>query len=223
MHWLSYLPRLRYAYMQEIHSSTRIAPFELLYGFVPRHPLPVHIGHINMQSPYVNDASYLDLITARELVDVDLCQHVEKLRDKYMTFDAQVFDSINEMQDRQIQRFQHRQAKAKRALPVFDVGDYVFEMKESPRPMQAIADGHFLVVARKGDEATLRTGTTKWDPVPKEFTRKVDLLAPCLTRRQAVAKAHGQHIISALREAPIQLPTFGAILQTSFVGVAAFP
>ena len=129
MHWMSYLPRLRYAYMQEVHSSTRIAPFELLYGFVPRHPLPVHIGHINMQSPYVNDASYMDLVMARELVDADLCKHVEDLRDKCMTFDAQVFDSINEMQDRQIERFYQRKEKANRALPVFDVGDDVFEIE----------------------------------------------------------------------------------------------
>lgn len=209
MHWMTYLPRLRYAYMQEIHRSTRVSPFELLHGFVPNHPLPVSIHSVNVQAVSVPDKSYLDLVMAHELPDAEICKHVEDLREKYMEMDTDVLRSINEMQDKEIQRFQQRQASFKGNLPTFGVGDYVFEMKESPKPMQAIADGPFLVIDRNGDEATLRTGTTKWDPVPKEFTRKVDLLAPCLTKRQAVAKAYGLPHSSAHREAPLvyQIPT----------------
>ena len=39
--WLTYLPRLRYAYMQEVHGITHYSPFEMVYGFTPSHPLPV--------------------------------------------------------------------------------------------------------------------------------------------------------------------------------------
>ncbi len=197
--WVSYLPRLRYAYMQEVHSTTHYSPFEMVYGFTPSHPLPVKINVMDASNP--GQKSYLDLVMNREIVDADVCQHVENLRDRHLRLDSEVIDSITDAQDRDIKRFLARKDRFHRSLPTARVGDYVFEIRESPKPMQAIADGPFQVVSRHKDQAMLRTGVTKWDPVPKEFSRKVDFLAPCLTKRQALAKAYGIPVESAIREA----------------------
>lgn len=216
LHWISYLPRLRYAYMQEIHTSTRISPFELLHGFIPNHPLPVSINAMTIRTLDVPDKSYLDHVMQRELVDAEICRHVDALREKYMQLDQEVKDNINDMQDKEIERFNQRKLAFHRRLPGISVGDYVFEIRESPKPMQAIADGPFLVVDRCRDRATLRTGVTKWEPIAKEFTRRVELLAPCLTRRQAVAKAHGDPYTSALREAPLTFLPVNSFLEVTF-------
>ena len=92
----------------------------------------------------------------------------------------------------------------------------MFEIKESPKPLQAIADGPFRVVSRHKDMAVLRTGVTKWDPTPKEFSRRVDFLAPCLTKRQALAKAYGLEMESANREAPVAFLLPNALLPIEF-------
>ncbi len=121
-------------------------------------------------------------------------------------------------QDRDIKRFLARKDKFHKSLPTARVGDYVFEIRESPKPMQAIADGPFQVVSRHKDQAVLRTGVTKWDPVPKEFARKVDFLAPCLTKRQALAKAYGIPMESAIREALNYLAP-NTLLELSFLPI----
>ena len=213
-HWISYLPRLRYAYMQEVHGATHYSPFEMVYGFSPQHPLPVNIDQLDV-SP-ASDRSYLDLVMQREFVDEDICNHVEDLRLKHLRVDSEVKESIRQAQDAEIARFQRKKQEFHNSLPTVRQGDYVFEIKESPRPMQAIADGPFRVIRRYNDQAVLRTGTTKWDPVPKEFTRKVDLLAPCLTKRQALAKAYGLPLESANREAPITCVAGASMLQLCF-------
>ena len=174
--WISYLPRLRYAYMQEIHGATHYSPFEMVYGFTPSHPLPVNVNLLDVKAEEL-DKSYLDLVMLRHVVDADLCRHVEQLQQQHLRLDSEVQESLLEAQNREIDRFYRRRDRFHNALPTAKVGDYVFEIKESPRPMQAIADGPFRVVARYKDQATLRTGVTKWDPEPKEFTRKVDFLA----------------------------------------------
>ena len=211
--WLSYLPRLRYAYMQEVHSATHYTPFEMVYGFSPSHPLPVKINVLQAGS---GDKSYLDMVMNREVVDTDLCQHVDDLRQRHLRMDNEVLESLLEAQDRDKKRFVHRRDRFHNALPTAKIGDYVFEIKESAKPMQAIADGPFRVMSRHLDEAVLRTGTTKWDPNPKEFTRKVDFLAPCLTKRQALAKAYGLPMESANREAPLALLPLNALLYLTF-------
>ena len=48
--WISYLPRLRHAYMQEVHSATHYSPFEMVYGFTPSYPLPVKINLMDAQN-----------------------------------------------------------------------------------------------------------------------------------------------------------------------------
>ena len=212
--WVSFLPRIRYAYMQEVHGTTHYSPFEMVYGFTPSHPLPVKINLLASDNP--GQKSYLDLVMNREVVDADLCRHVELLRQKYMRMDDEVLESITDAQARDIKRFQLRKERFHRSLPTAKVGDYVFEIRESPRPMQAIADGPFRVVRRYKDEAVLRTGITKWDPVPKEFTRKVDFLAPCLIKRQAIAKAYGLKMESATREAPLTYLASNALLEVTF-------
>ena len=152
-----------------------------------------------------------------DLVDDDVCQHVTALKDKYMAMDAQVKQGIEEMQDAEIEKFNRRRQAFANRLPFVRVGDYVFEIKESPKPMHSIADGPFLVVARYKDQATLSTGVTKWDPAPNlEFVRKVNTLAPCLTRRQAVAKAYSEGMSSNIREAPLKLNLLGHFLELSF-------
>ena len=52
--------------------------------------------------------------------------------------------------------------------------------------------------------------------VPKEFTRKVDLLTPCLTKRQALAKAYDLPIETAIREAPLKCLLPSMLLELSF-------
>ena len=214
-HWKSYLPRLRYAYMQGIHGSTHFSPFELVYGFTPHHPLPVNISLLDAKAAEF-DKSYLDLVMLRHIVDADLCRHVEQLQRKHVKVDSEVRQSLLKAQNQQIEQFYSRRDRFHNALPTAKVGDYVFEIKESPKPMRAIADGPFQVVARNKDQATLRTGVTKWDPVPKEFTRKVDLLAPCLTRKQAWARANGRQLESTNREAPLKYKAPNALLEVSF-------
>ena len=216
-HWISYLPRLRYAYMQEVHGATRYSPFEIVYGFTPQHPLPVNIDLVDVTPDA--DRQYLDLVMHRELVDEDLCNHVESLRRRHLRIDSEVIDSLTNAQNAEIARFNRRKQRFHDALPTARVGDYVFEIKESPRPMQAIADGPFRVVSRHRDMAKLRTGVTKWDPVPKEFDRKVDFLAPCLTKRQAIARAYGLEMESANREAPISCYLGTSVLELTFEGV----
>ena len=213
-HWISYLPRLRYAYMQEVHGATHYSPFEMVYGFSPQHPLPVSIDLLDVAP--VHSKSYLDLVMQRDFVDADLCNHVEDLRLKHLRVDSEVKESIINAQNAEIARFQRRKDAFHNALPVVREGDYVFEVKESPRPMQAIADGPFRVVRRFKDQAVLRAGTTKWDPVPTELTRKVDLLAPCLTKRQALARAYGTPLESANREAPISCCVGASFMELSF-------
>ena len=93
--------------------------------------------------------------------------------------------------------------------------DYVFEVKESPKPMQAVADGPYKVMGRDKDQVKLRTATTKWDGVPKVFNTRADTLAPCLTRRQALAKAHG-HICPVNREASFTCLPLNAVLELTF-------
>ena len=162
------------------------------------------------------DKSYLDHVMHGDLVDDDVCQHVTALKNKYMAMDAQVKQGIEEMQDAEIEKFNCRRQAFANRLPSVRVGDYVFEIKESPKPMQSTADGPLLVVARYKDQATLRTGVTKWDPAPKEIVRKVNTLAPCLTRRQAVAKAYSEGMSSNTREAPLVLNLPGHFLELSF-------
>ena len=152
----------------------------------------------------------------REVVDADLCRHVERLRQRHLRIDDEVLNSLLEAQDREEKRFLHRKAKFHNSLPTAKVGDYVFEIKESLRPLQAIADGPFRVMRRHKDEAVLRTGVTKWDCHPKEFTRKVDFLAPCLTKRQALAKAYGLEMEPAHREAPLRYVAPNALLEVVF-------
>ena len=161
-HWISYLPRLRYAYMQELHAATKLSPFELLHGFLPNHPLPVSLNMTAAHELSVIDRSYMDHVMHRDLVDPDLCNHIENLRQRYMRMDASVLQNLMQAQDREIARFYRRKEEFHKSLPTARVGDYVFEIRESPRPMQSIADGPFQVVARNKDMATLRTGTTKW-------------------------------------------------------------
>ena len=213
-HWISYLPSLRYAYMQEIHGATHYSPFEMVYGFSPHHPLPVDIHSVDVHP--ASDRSYLDMVMQRELVDADLCAHVEQLRRQHLKIDAEVKESIHDAQNAEIARFERRKQQFHNSLPTAKVGDYVFEVRESPRPMQSVADGPFRVISRSKDMAVLRTGTTKWDPVPKEFSRKVDFLAPCLTKRQALAKAYGLLPQTAAREAPLVCLIESSLLQLSF-------
>ena len=41
------------------------------------------------------------------------------------------------------------------SFPTIQVGDYVFEIRESPKPLRAIADGNFQVVSKyKHQEAS---------------------------------------------------------------------
>ena len=213
-HWISYLPRLRYAYMQEVHGATHYSPFEMVYGFSPQHPLPVNINAIGMHP--ASDKSYLDMVMQRNLVDAELCSHVEQLRRQHLRIDSEVKESILKAQNAEISRFERRKQQFHDALPTVKVGDYVFEVRESPRPMQSIADGPFRVISRNKDMAVLRTGTTKWDPVPKEFSRKIDFLAPCLTKRQALAKAYGLFPESADREAPLSCLVGTSLLLLEF-------
>ena len=212
--WISYLPRIRYAYMQEVHSTTRYSPFELVYGFTPSHPLPVKINLLDAQNP--GEKSYLDLVMNREVVDADLCRFVEDLRHRHLRLDQEVKEAILEAQGKDMERFLQRKMAFHDSLPTAQVGDYVFEVRETPRPMRNIADGPFLVVRRSKDLALLRTGVTMWDPVPKEFTRKVDFLTPCLTKRQALAKAYDLPIETATREAPLKCLLPCMLLELSF-------
>lgn len=212
--WLSYLPRLRYAYMQEVHSATHFSPFEMVYGFTPSHPLPVKINLLDASNP--GQKSYLDLVIDRQVDDPSVCQHVERLHRQHLQMDQQVLDSLCDAQDRELRRFLDRKERSHHSLPTVKVGDYVFEVRESPRPLQAIADGPYRVVSRLKNEAVLRTGVTKWDPYPKEFSRKLHLLTPCLTKRQALAKAYGLEMESANREAPLKYLAPNALLELSF-------
>ena len=214
-HWISYLPRLRYAYMQEVHAATGISPFELVYGFAPNHPLPVSLS---MSTPLVlsiPDRTYLDHVMHGDIQDDDLCRHVEQLRQKHMLLDGQVKDMLMDAQNREIDRFYRRKAAFHNRLPVIQEGDFVFEVKESPKPMQAVADGPYQVVSRSKDQVKLRTATTKWDQRTKFFNRRADSLAPCLTRRQAVARAHG-YITPSHREASFKCLPLNALLEFSF-------
>ena len=212
--WISYLPRLRYAYMQEVHSVTRYSPFEMVYGHTPSHPLPVKINLLATEHNGQHD--YLDLVMSRRVVDADLCRHVEQLRTQHLLMDEEVLEALMDAQDRDVRRFHDRRQKFHAALPTAKVGDFVYEIRESPRPLQSIADGPFQVVSRHKDEAVLRTGTTRWDPNPKEFTRKVDFLAPCLTKRQAIAKAYRLEVEPANREASVTFLLPNALLPVAF-------
>ena len=93
-HWISYLPRLRYAYMQEVHGATGLSPFELVYGHVPNHPLPVSLNLMASQPLSIPDKSYLDHVMHGDIDDVDSCRHVEQLRQKHMLLDRNVRDSL---------------------------------------------------------------------------------------------------------------------------------
>ncbi len=212
--WLSYLPRLRYAYMQEVHGTTHYSPFEMVYGFTPSHPLPIKISLLEVSNP--GEKSYLDLVMHRQVADAELCSHVEKLRHRHLQMDQEVLESIRDAQDRELTRFLHRKEKFHHSLPTLQAGDYVFEVNESPKPLQAVANGPYRVVSRHKDMAMLRTGVTKWDPHPREFPRKVDFLTPCLTKRQALAKAYGLVVESATREAPLKFLAPNALLEVTF-------
>ena len=214
--WVSYLPRLRYAYMQEIHATTHYTPFEMIYGHTPTHPLPVQI---NVMNSHHADKTYLDLVMNRDVVDAEVCQHVELLRQRHLRMDEEVLKSIREAQEKELQRFLLKKQAFHNALPTARIGDYVFEIRESPRPLHNIADGPFQVVSRNKDNAVLRTGTTRWDPNPKEFSRKVDFLAPCLTKRQAIAKAYGLEMEPAHREAPMTCCMPNTLLEITFTSL----
>ncbi|KAK9832983.1 hypothetical protein WJX74_003375 [Apatococcus lobatus] len=67
--------------------------------------------------------------------------------------------------------------------------------------------------------AVLRTGVTKRNPYPREFPRKVDFLTPCLTKRQALAKAYGVKVEFANREAPLKFLAPNALLEGPYRGV----
>ena len=185
----------------------------MVHGFTPIHPLPVKLSLIQASDC---NKSYLDLVMQREVVDADLCRHVEKLRDQHLRVDSEVRSAFLDSQSRDVAHFQRKKEAFAKALPTAKVGDYVFEIRESPRPLQAIADGPFQVMHRYKDEAVLRTGTTIWDSTPKEFTRKIDFLTPCLTKRQAIAKAYGQPMEPANREAPLKITPINSLLELSF-------
>ena len=152
----------------------------------------------------------------RQVPDAELCQHVEQLRGKHLQMDQNVLDSICDAQDRELRLFLHKQEKFHHSLPTLRAGDYVFEVNESPKPLQAVANGPYRVVSRYKDMAVLRTGVTKWDPHPREFPRKIDFLTPCLTKRQALAKAYGLTVESANREAPLKFLAPNGLLELSF-------
>lgn len=201
--------------MQEVHGATGLSPFELVYGHAPNHPLPVSL---NLTAPHVlsmPDRSYLDHVMHGDIDDVNLCGHVEQLRQRRMVLDRDVKDSLIDAQNREIDRFYRRKAEFANRLPMLQEGDFVFEVKESPKPMQAVADGPYKVMSRNRDQVKLRTATTKWDDVPyvpKVFNRRADTQAPCLTRRQALAKAHG-YTCPVNREASFTCPPLNAMLE----------
>ena len=202
-HWIKYLPRLRYAYMQEVHRSTGISPFEALHGYVPNHPLPVKTASLTALAPSPVVQPYVNYVMMGMIQDVSMQQHVQQLRERHFNIDQGILHNINKMQEQELARFYERKKEYLNEKRCIEVGDYVFELKESPKPLQAIADGPYLVVKKDTGKVVLRTGTTKWDPVAKEYERRADLLIPCLTRKQALAKAHAKPITPANREATV--------------------
>ena len=202
-HWIKYLPRLRYAFMQEVHRSTGISPFEALHGYVPNHPLPVKIASLTALAPSPVVQPYVNYVMMGMIQDVSMQQHVQQLRERHFNIDQGILHNINKMQEQELARFYERRKEYLNEKRCIEVGDYVFELKESPKPLQAIADGPYLVVKKDAGKVVLRTGTTKWDPVAKEYERRADLLIPCLTRKQALAKAHAKPITPANREATV--------------------
>ena len=79
--------------------------------------------------------SYLDLVINKEVVDAELCKHVEQLRKRYFLLDDEVLDSLTEARDREQTRFLLKKERFHISLPTIQVGDYGFEIKESPKPL----------------------------------------------------------------------------------------
>src|SRR6266498_501342 len=65
--WEECLPHIEFAYNRSVHSTTKMCPFEIVYGFVPRAPID------------------LLPITSSERVNYDAKQHAELIMKVYET------------------------------------------------------------------------------------------------------------------------------------------
>ena len=86
--------------------------------------LPVRITLIETHNP--GRKSYLDLVMDREVVDAELCKHVQQLRQRHFLLDDEVLDSLAEAQDREQRRFLLEKERFHNSLPTIQAGDYVF-------------------------------------------------------------------------------------------------
>ena len=163
----------------------------------------VKISSLTAVAPSPVVQPYINYVMMGMIKDDDSHKHVQQLRQKHFKIDQSILHNINKMQDHELARFYAKKKQCLDEKRSIEVGDYVFELKESPKPLEAIADGPYLVVKKDAGKVVLRTGTTKWDPVAKEYERRADLLIPCLTRKQALAKAHAKPITPANREATV--------------------